>query len=344
MNLPGAQPRPLRAGEWVEVRSKEEILRTLDKNGALGGMPFMPEMFRYCGQKLRVFKTAHKTCDTISGDWMGRRLEDSLHLEDVRCDGGSHGGCEAACLLYWKEAWVKRSDGPDAPVPAAPGCSEADVVAATRTRPGAAEGRAPDGYACQATEVLRATTPLPWWDVRQYVEDYRSGNVTLRKMAEGALYSGLSNLISFARYRPRVQNAMITLYDRVQGLRGGVPFPRKFGKIPAGQKTPSVTLNLQPGELVRVKSYDEILETLDESNQNRGMSFDAEQVLYCGGTYRVRARVNKIVNEKDGRLLQLKTPSVLLEGATCQACYSNRRMFCPRAVYPYWRETWLERV
>src|ERR1700756_1053173 len=31
--------RKLSVGEWVEVRSKEEILRTLDHNGRLDGMP-----------------------------------------------------------------------------------------------------------------------------------------------------------------------------------------------------------------------------------------------------------------------------------------------------------------
>ena len=33
-----------RAGHVVEVRTKEEILATLDKHGCLDGMPFMPEM------------------------------------------------------------------------------------------------------------------------------------------------------------------------------------------------------------------------------------------------------------------------------------------------------------
>ena len=43
-----------RAGEWVEVRAKEEILRTLDKSGRLEGLPFMPQMFKYCGQRVMV--------------------------------------------------------------------------------------------------------------------------------------------------------------------------------------------------------------------------------------------------------------------------------------------------
>src|SRR5215475_6681727 len=99
----------LRPGDWVEVRSKEEILRSLDKNGRLEELPFMPQMFRYCGQRFRVYKRAHKSCDTISGKYFGRRLSDGIHL-DLRCDGQAYGGCQAACLIFWKEAWLKPID------------------------------------------------------------------------------------------------------------------------------------------------------------------------------------------------------------------------------------------
>src|SRR3954470_14196478 len=95
----------LRAGELVEIRSKEEILATLDSQAQLDGLPFMPEMFAYCGKRLRVFKRAHKTCDPPNG-MQGRRMERAVHLEDIRCDGAGHGGCQAGCLIFWKEAWL----------------------------------------------------------------------------------------------------------------------------------------------------------------------------------------------------------------------------------------------
>src|SRR5580658_8469795 len=72
----------LKAGEWVEVRNREEILATLDEHGRLENLPFMPEMLRYCGQRFRVFKRADKTCDYI-GAWSIRRMERSVHLEGV---------------------------------------------------------------------------------------------------------------------------------------------------------------------------------------------------------------------------------------------------------------------
>ena len=94
------------AGDWVEVRSKEEILSTLDKSGRLEGLPFMPQMFKYCGQRFQVYKRAHKTCDTVSGRYVARRLPDGVHL-NLRCDGQAYDGCQAGCLIFWKEAWLK---------------------------------------------------------------------------------------------------------------------------------------------------------------------------------------------------------------------------------------------
>src|ERR1700723_1708628 len=95
-------------GGWVEVRSKAEILSTLDSNAELDGMPFMPEMFAFCGKRFQVYKRAHKTCDTVF-PVRGRRVADAIHLE-TRCDGSAHGGCQAGCLLFWKMAWLTPLD------------------------------------------------------------------------------------------------------------------------------------------------------------------------------------------------------------------------------------------
>src|SRR5712664_2573618 len=133
------------AGDWVEVRSKEEILSSLDQDGNLEGMPFMPEMLKYCGRRFRVYKRAHKTCDYSKG-MVSRRVPSAVHLEGLRCTGEAHGECQAACLLFWKEAWLKPVQEPNAapaataiadryPAPASTsvsGCTEVHLQAATR--------------------------------------------------------------------------------------------------------------------------------------------------------------------------------------------------------------------
>src|SRR5689334_19126751 len=91
--------RNLRVGDVVEVRSEAEILATLDADGRIDGLPFMPEMLKYCGQRFSVYKSAHKTCDTIEKSGL-RRMKNAVHLEGLRCDGEYHGDCQAACLLF----------------------------------------------------------------------------------------------------------------------------------------------------------------------------------------------------------------------------------------------------
>src|ERR1700757_2466302 len=90
----------LRPGELVEIRSAAEIAVSLDADGKLDGLPFMPELEKYCGRQFRVSRRADNTC--VGGQQ--RRIENAVHLEALRCDGSAHYGCQAACLLLWKEA------------------------------------------------------------------------------------------------------------------------------------------------------------------------------------------------------------------------------------------------
>jgi hypothetical protein len=332
----------------VEVRSKEEILGTLDERGQLDGMPFMPEMWAFCGKRFRVFKRAHKTCDTAY-TFKGRKMRNAVHLEGLRCDGQAHGGCEAGCLLFWKTAWLRPVRGDEATaVPSAKGpgagpgrttCTEADVMASTRKSKG---DNGETVYVCQATEAPAATEPLGAWEWRQYVEDYTSGNVGLGRIAKTFAYMAYRH--GLVNMGIGIGPTLVWLYNRFQWLRRGTPFPHRRGTIPAGTRTPSVHLDLQPGEWVRVKSQAAIRATCDHSTMNRGMTFDAEMVPYCGGVYRVLKRVTRIINEQTGKMQPIKNPCIILDTVICQARYSDCRPFCPRSVYPYWREIWLERA
>jgi hypothetical protein len=62
---------------------------------------------------------------------------------------------------------------------------------------------------------------------------------------------------------------------------------------------------------------------------------------YCGGIYRVLRRVHQIIDEKTGKMIQMKYPCIVLEGVVCKSDYHR---LCPRAIYAYWRESWLRRA
>jgi hypothetical protein len=177
--------------------------------------------------------------------------------------------------------------------------------------------------------------------VSQYVEDYRSGNASLRELLNGAVFAAY---YAISQAGIGAGPAMRWFYDKAHPLWGGTPFPRQPGTIPLGQGTPIANLQLRPGELVRIKPLEEVLATLDVNNRNRGMFWDAEEVPFCGQSYRVLGRVERIVNERTGQMLELKTPGVILDSVVCQARFSQHRMLCPRSIHPYFREIWLERL
>ncbi|NBE91714.1 hypothetical protein FE391_00875 [Nonomuraea sp. KC401] len=312
----------LRVGDLVEVRSEAEILATLDERGELESLPFMPEMARFCGRRMTVHKVAHKLCDTISRSGM-RRMERAVHLTGARCDGEAHGGCQTACSLYWKEAWLRRVD-PDEPQ-AAPEPEPALLpLLLARTRKDA------DHYSCQATELLRAApTCLPFRDLGQYVTDVRSGNAGVASVVRTFLVGLFNRFQEFSKkVLPR------RLWFR-RGLRWG------FVEGRAGRVTPTEKLDLKPGELVRVRPKEEILDTLNDSLLNRGLGFEEEMARYCGRTARVRARVERCLDERTGRMLSMKSPCIVLDDLVCEGVYNAS---CPREFVPFWREIWLERV
>ena len=52
-------------------------------------------------------------------------------------------------------------------------------------------------------------------------------------------------------------------------------------------------------------------------------------------------RVEQIIDEKSGRMMRFKNPCIVLEDVVCTGAYHRQ---CPRGIYSYWREIWLERV
>ena len=100
----------------------------------------------------------------------------------------------------------------------------------------------------------------------------------------------------------------------------------------AGDMPPTAQLDLRPGELVQVRSKKEILRTLNDYSRNRGLSVDVEMMPYCGRTFRVLARVEKIIYEKTGRTMRLPGACIILEGVTCGGCLSTNPLFCPRTI------------
>lgn len=309
-------------GEVVQIRSAADILQTLDADGTIDGLPFMPEMLRFCGAQFRVFRWADKINDMNTKTGV-RRLRDTVMLEELRCDGSAHDGCQAECQMLWKTAWLERvsSLSPVRHVTADAG--SLDIRAAV--------GRSCDGlktkkcqsekdgtvYFCQMTELLGASEAMKWWDCRQ---DLRS------------LFYGNIGFVGF------LVAALTRMFNTVQTLRGGCDYP--FRPASHSTNTPIDDLGLKPGDRVLVKSKDAIAMTLDGKDRNRGLRYDREMVRFSGGRFVVRRRVSHIIGEDSGRMLAMKTPCITLEGATATGEFLR---FCPQNEFVFFREIWLQR-
>ena len=311
----------LRRGDLVEVRSPHEIMQTLDETGALEAMPFMPEMVQYCGQRFRVDRRADKVCDTINSNLQSRRLAATVLLEELRCDGAAHGGCQAECRYYWKEAWLRPVSAGEPPSePGGPAAIQAlrDLTERNALQPGEhSENR----YRCQATEMVAASEHVSTIDPRPYINELTSGNVSA---------------VTFVRVMGRA--AVMQPLHRLNLL----PMPPVKGSSP--KSPPSTPLDLQPGEWVRVKSREGVAAMLTDKGFNRGLWFDREMVPFCGEIRQVRRRVTRIIDERTGEMNELKSDCITLEGAVCSGERSTGRWFCPREIPAYFRECWLERV
>ncbi len=337
-----------RAGDLVEVRSKEEILATLDRRGCLDGMPFMPEMLQYCGRRFRIGAVAHKTCDVAHQTLKSRRLQTTVHLAGARCDGSMHGGCEAECNLFWKDSWLRLANGGGAlsvrlAAAASRGMEEgvSETELPKQTRLVADSEHQEPRYSCQATKLFDATEPMAWWNPRQYLYDVITRNYSVRHVVSVLFIAFLKHLNQRA---PRGYRLTKALHKSMHCRLMGRELPNFCGKIGKGQPTPTGRLDLKPGERVRIKSKEEIEKTLDVSGRNRGLYFDVELSSYCGRVVTVRKLVTKIINELTGKMRHMNQPCIMLEGVACRAEYSECRLMCPRAIPSYWREIWLERV
>jgi hypothetical protein len=295
-------------GDVVRVRPWPEIVSTLDTDGKLDGLPFMPEMLAYCGHCFTVTKRLERTCEENAGGM--RRIRNAVFLGSMRCSGSAHDECQKACRIFWKEEWLQKIDSSYKTLDGVDVSVEKHYPYVFRLENGQ--------YICQSTELIGATSRLPIYDLGVFLRDIRARTYTPSRLARILIYA------VYLRFRRLVTGRS---YQVLEGQRS---------------KTPSESLNLHPGEIVRVKSSKEIASTLDSHGKNRGLAFSVEMLPFCNRTFRVLKRLERTIHEPTRKLIHLDN-TVILEDVICDGCHILRGG-CPRETYHFWREIWLERA
>jgi len=302
--------KSLRPGDLVEVKTPSEILQTLDSEGSLNELPFMPEMVSYCGKRFRVAKRVVKTCCYVDGGTNMRafRVEDVLTLEGVRCSGDAHDFCPKRCMVFWRDAWLRKVQTDEVP-------SKIDSDGRTQLNTHLKTMSDTDNYFCQASQILNVTRPLRRWErLVKCLSEVRTGNCTTLQM---------------------IGRVATWMFWKIRRLLVG-----KYARG-TNRSTPSAGLSLQAGDWVEVQPMEGIRKTLNSKAQNRGLCFTPDMRLLCGTRQRVERKLDKIIVDGTGEV-RLMSNTVFLEGSHC-GCSHVAFGGCPRDEYTYWREIWLRR-
>ena len=95
------------------------------------------------------------------------------------------------------------------------------------------------------------------------------------------------------------------------------------------------------GDLVRVRSCEEIQATLDPFKELRGCAFLPDMYQYCGTQQRVLRSMRYFLDERDYKLKKARGV-VLLENVICNGTPTFGE--CDRCCFLFWREEWLEKI
>lgn len=105
--------------------------------------------------------------------------------------------------------------------------------------------------------------------------------------------------------------------------------------------TPRKSSGLKAGDLVRIRSSEEIEKTLDPRGELHGCLYMSEMWAYCGTIQRVLKPVVRYLDESDYKVREC-SGVVILKGVMCQG--SEYPEGCDCSCFFFWREEWLGKI
>lgn len=96
------------------------------------------------------------------------------------------------------------------------------------------------------------------------------------------------------------------------------------------------------GEIVQVRTREEISQGLDPLGRYEGCLMMEQMWRYCEQSYRVQKIVNVLLDEYRNKMFNTKSPLYLLEGLICNGIVESYEYQCDRSCYYMWHEDWIE--
>ena len=103
----------------------------------------------------------------------------------------------------------------------------------------------------------------------------------------------------------------------------------------------SPSIPLKKGDIVRIRSLNEILSTLDHFKELKGCAFLPEMYQYCETEQKVFKSMERFIDERDYKPKKTRG-IILLENVICSGTPLYGK--CDRCCYLFWREEWLVKL
>ncbi len=322
----------LKPGELVRVRSAQEIFATLDERGTLDGLPFMPEMLKYCGRTLPV--------DAARGRDLRRRRARASHARH-----------RAPAQHPLRRVLPWRLPG------RVPHVLEGGLAGARpRTPARPRRGSWTSSEQAFVDETLAPATRVPREGERRsrpvsLPGDRHQAGFEATAPARGRpIQAGPAQLDASEALRRPVHPGD----QRVAGIQPQAPAEVDCGSPGrSGSRSCSASsrraqtpkgepLNLQPGDLVRVKSKREIVATLDKANtQPRPELRSRDGEVLRPHRPRPHAESPGSSKRRTGRWSRSSPTASSSRASSAPATSTSSAR---AASTHYWREIWLERI
>lgn len=98
------------------------------------------------------------------------------------------------------------------------------------------------------------------------------------------------------------------------------------------------------GNVVRIRSREEISQILDPCGQFEGCLMMDQMWQFCGKMFKVVKIVNNLFDEKEYKMYKTRSTLYMLEGLICDGEVDSSEYRCDRSCYLFWHEEWLEKL
>lgn len=103
------------------------------------------------------------------------------------------------------------------------------------------------------------------------------------------------------------------------------------------------TAKFSVGNIVKVRSREEISQSLDSFSRHKGCLMMNQMWDSCRQGFKVLKVVNNFFDEYQYKMYRTHSPLYILDGLICDGVVASFDHRCDRSCYLLWHEEWLER-